>query len=68
MLPTAGLRDHVTAAFELFSTVAAKFCFSDAPRLTLSGVTDTLTAGVSETLALADFVGLATLVAVTVTV
>ena len=68
MLPTAGLRDQVTAVFELFDTVAVKAWVCDGVRVTLPGVNATLTGGVSDTLALADLVESATLVAVTVTV
>jgi hypothetical protein len=68
MLPTAGLIVHVTAAFALFATVAEKAWVWDWPRVTLPGVTERATAGVSETVAEAVLVEWATLVAVTVTV
>ena len=68
MLPTAGVRVQVTAVFELFATEAAKLWDWDWPRPTDVGVTETLTGGTSVTLALADLVESATLVAVTVTV
>ena len=68
MLPTAGLSDQVTAVLELFDTVAVKAWVCDGVRVTLPGVNATLTGGASDTLALADFVESATLVAVTVTV
>ena len=58
----------MTAVFELLATVAAKAWVCDWPRVTLPGVSETLTGGVSETLALAVLVGSATLVAVMMTV
>ena len=68
MLPTAGLSDQVTAVFEVFATVAVNACVCDGVRMTLPGVNATLTGGASDTLALADLVEFATLVAVTVMV
>ena len=68
MLPTAALSDQVTAVFVVFATIAVKAWVCEGVRLTLSGVKVTLTAGVSETVACAETAGLATLVAVTVTV
>ena len=68
MLPTAGLSDQVTAVFELFATAAVNIWVCDGVRVTLPGVNATLTGGASDTLALADLVESATLVAVTVTV
>jgi hypothetical protein len=68
MLPTAGFSDQVTAVFEVFATVAVNACVCDGVRVTLPGVNATLTGGVSDTVELADLVGSATLVAVTVTV
>ena len=68
MLPAAGLRVQMTAVFELFVTVAAKAWVCAGVRVTLPGVNATLTGGASDTLALADLVESATLVAVTVTV
>jgi hypothetical protein len=68
MLPTAGLSDQVTAVLELFDTVAVKAWVCDGVRVTLPGDTATLTAGVSEIVAVADLVESAALVAVTVTV
>ena len=68
MLPTAGFSDQVTAVFEVPATVAVNACVCDGVRVTLPGVNATLTGGASDTLALADFVESATLVAVTVTV
>ena len=68
MLPTAGLRDQVTAVLEVFATAAVNACVCDGVRVTLPGVNATLTGGTSVTLALADLVESATLVAVTVTV
>jgi hypothetical protein len=68
MVPTAGLSVQVTAVLELFATEAAKLCVWDWPRVTLVGVSEMLTGGVSETVAVAVLVESATLVAVTVTV
>ena len=68
MLPTAGFSDQVTAVFEVFATVAVNACVCDGVRLMLPGDRATLTGGVSERVALAVLVELATLVAVTVTV
>ena len=68
MLPTAGLSDQVTAVLELFDTVAVKAWVCEVVSVTLPGVNATLTGGASDTLALADLVESAALVAVTVTV
>jgi hypothetical protein len=68
MLPTAGLSDQVTAVLELFDTVAVKAWVCEGVRVMLPGVNATLTAGVSEIVAVADLVESAALVAVTVTV
>ncbi len=68
MLPSAGLRVQVTVVFEVLRTVAANAWVWAWPRVTVAGVSETLTGGVSEMAALADLVGSATLVAVTVTV
>ena len=68
MLPTAGFSDQVTAVFEVFATVAVNACICAGVRLTPPGATATLTAGVSERVALAETEELAALVAVTVTV
>lgn len=67
MLPTAGLRVQVTAGLELFATEAVNAWVCEGASVTLPGVNATLTGGASDTLALADLVGFATLVAVTVT-
>ena len=68
MLPTEGLRVQVTAVFEVFATAAVNACVCASARVTVPGVNATLTGGTSVTLALADLVESATLVAVTVTV
>jgi hypothetical protein len=68
MLPTAGLRLQVTAVLELLATVAVKLWVCDWPRVTLAGVSETLTGGVRETVAVAVFVVSAELVAFTITV
>ena len=68
MLPTAGFRDQVTAVFEVPATLAVNVWVCEGARVTLPGVNATLTGGASDTLALADFVEFATLVAVTVMV
>ena len=67
-MPTAGLSDQVTAVLELFDTVAVKAWVCEGVKVTLPGDRATLTGGVSERVALAVLVELATLVAVTVTV
>ena len=68
MLPTAGFSDQVTAEFEALATAAVNVWACEGVRVTLPGVNATLTGGASDTLALADLVESATLVAVTVTV
>ena len=68
MLPTAGLSDQVTAVFRVLATVDVKAWVCDCPRAAVVGVNETLTGGDSDTLALADLVESATLVAVTVMV
>ena len=68
MLPTAGLSDQVTAVFGVPATAAVNVWVCEGVRVTLPGVTATLTGGVSEMVAEAVLVESATLVAVTVTV
>ena len=68
IVPTAGLSVHVTALLEDPPTVAVKFWVWAAVRVAESGVSEMLTGGASVTVALADLVGSATLVAFTVTV
>jgi hypothetical protein len=68
MLPIAGLRDQVTAVFEVPATLAVNVWVCAGARVTLPGVNATLTGGASDTLALVVLVESATLVAVTVTV
>ena len=69
MAPTLGLINHVTAVFPEPPVTFAVNCWDwEAERLAVAGVTDTDTGASSETDALADLVGSATLVAVTVTV
>ena len=67
-MPTAGLSDQVTAVFEVPATLAVNIWVCEGVSVTLPGVNATLTGGASVTLALADLVESATLVAVTVTV
>jgi hypothetical protein len=67
-VPTAGLSDQVTAVFEVPATLAVNIWVCEGVSVTLPGVNATLTGGASVTLALADLVESATLVAVTVTV
>jgi hypothetical protein len=52
----------------VFATLAINTCVCDAPRDTVLGSSDTVTASVREMVELAEADGLATLVAVTVTV
>ena len=68
MLPTAGFSDQVTAVLDELATVAVKAWICEGVRLTPPGAKATLTAGVSERVALAETEELAALVAVTVTV
>src|ERR1035437_5784636 len=68
MVPTAGLSVHVTAGLEAPPTAAAYCWIWAAARVAKSGVNETVTGGVSVTVALADLVGSATLVVFTVTV
>ena len=68
MLPITGLRDQVTAVFDVPVTAAVNVWVCEGVSVTLPGVNATLTGGASDTLALADLVESATLVAVTVTV
>ena len=68
MLPTTGLSDHVMAVLEVPPTVAVYCWVWEAVRMAASGVNEMLTGGVRVTVALADLVGSATLVAFTVTV
>ena len=67
-MPTAGLSDQVTAVLDELATEAVKAWVCEGVSVTVPGVNATLTGGASDTLALADFVESATLVAVTVTV
>src|SRR5215467_897647 len=67
-VPTDGFMLQVTAVLPVPLTVAVNCCWPLAVRVTDTGVTDTATVGVSATVALADLVGSATLVAVMVTV
>src|ERR1017187_2383161 len=68
IVPTAGLSVHVTAVLEVPPTVAVYCWVWVAARVAESGVNEIVTGGLSVTVALADLVGSATLVAVTVTV
>ena len=68
MLPITGLRDQVTAVFDVPVTAAVNVWVCEGVSVTLPGVNATLTGGASDTLALAVLVESAALVAVTVTV
>ena len=69
MAPTLELIDHVTAVFPEPPVTLAVNCWDwEAERRAVAGVAETDTGGSSEIEALADLVGSATLVAVTVTV
>jgi hypothetical protein len=69
IVPTLGLIDHVTAVFPEPPVTLAVNCWEwEAERLAVAGVTDTDTGASRVTDALADLVGSAALVAVTVTV
>lgn len=67
MLPTGGLRLHATVAFELLATVAVNCWVCAGSRETEPGLNEMETGGTRVTVALADWVGSAALVAVTVT-
>src|ERR1035437_5390574 len=67
IVPTAGLSVQVTARLEDPPTVTVKFWVWAAARVAESGVSEIVTGGVSVTVALADLVGSAALVAFTVT-
>ena len=66
--PKAGLIDQVTAVLLVPLTVAVNVWFCDGCKETEDGVNETTTGGVRVMVAVADLVGSATLVAVTVTV
>ena len=68
MVPTAGFKDQFTAVFDNPLTVAVNWLVWEAVREAVVGVRETLTNGARATLALADCVGSAVLVALTVTV
>jgi hypothetical protein len=67
-VPTLGLIDHVTAGLLVFTTVAANCCVWLAYSVAVDGLTPTDTGGNRVTVAVADFVVSAWLVAVIVTV
>ena len=66
-VPTAGLTDQVTAVFDGPLTVAVNCWVWDAVRDAVNGVRETVAGGARPMLALADLVGSAALVALTVT-
>ena len=68
MLPTAGLSDQFTPLLVEPLTVAVNCWVWEPARVAESGVNEIVTGGLSVTVALADLVGSATLVAFTVTV
>ena len=65
IVPSTGLSDHVRAVFEVFAMVAVNAWGCEGIRVTLAGVSVTLTGGASATLALAETEESAMLVAVT---
>jgi hypothetical protein len=65
--PVTGLKVHVTAAFAAFVTVAVNCCVPPAYSVAIVGDTAILTGGDSVTVAVADFVMSAWLVAITFT-
>jgi NAD(P)H-hydrate repair Nnr-like enzyme with NAD(P)H-hydrate dehydratase domain len=67
-VPTAGLTDQVTAVLDEPVTVAVNWLVWETVSDAVAGFTDTLTGGARAMLALADLVGSAALVAMTVTV
>jgi hypothetical protein len=68
MVPTAGLRLQLTAVFGVPVTVAVNCCACPAFSVTVAGLTDTKTTGISVSTALANFVLSIMLVAITSTV
>src|ERR1019366_4622382 len=68
IVPTFGLSVHVTALLEVPPTVAVYCWVWEPASVAESGVNEIVTGGLSVTVALADLVGSATLVAFTVTV
>jgi hypothetical protein len=66
MLPTAGLNDHVTPVLAVLVTVAVNCWVCEAVSEVVEGVSETVT-GLRLMMALADWVGSAVLVALTVT-
>ena len=68
MVPTGGLRLQDTLALDVLATVAVNCWVCPGPKETEGGLRETDIGGKSVTSALDDFVGSATLVAVTVTV
>jgi hypothetical protein len=66
-VPISGLTDQLTPVFVVPPTVAVNCCAWEAPRETLAGLTVTVIGGARATVPLADWVGSATLCAVTVT-
>lgn len=68
MEPAAGLIVHVTAVFAVPVTDAVNCWVCDSCSAAVPGVTKTATGGISVMVAVSDFAGSATLVAVTVTV
>jgi hypothetical protein len=66
-VPTEGARLQLTPTFGVLATKAVKLAVCRGPRITEEGLRETLTAGISEMVALADFVGSAKLVAFTIT-
>ena len=67
-VPTAGFTDHVTPVYDDPLTVATNCWVWDALSEAVNGVRETVTDGARPMLALADLVGSAALVALTVTI
>lgn len=67
IVPTFGLSVHVIAVLEVLATVAVNCCVPLATRLTAVGATVRVTGGISVTVAVADLVVSALLVAITTT-
>ena len=66
--PTVGLRVQMTAVFVVPAMLAVNCCVCDVDKVEFDGLTETATGGFKVTEALADLVGSAALVAMTVTV
>jgi len=67
-VPTAGLTDQITPVLVVPVTAAVNCWFCETLSVEVAGLMERLTGGARDTLALPDFDGLPTVVAVTVTI